>query len=78
MKGDGYQNGGLLVVEKGGKLLYSYMQENPADHANNDDILKVNFRHSVVLISSYELSQLDKSDKPSRILSKSHSSSVFT
>lgn len=40
MKGDGYQNGGLIVVEKGGKLLYSYVQENPADHPNNDDILK--------------------------------------
>ena len=43
MQGDGYQNGGLLVVEKGGKLLYSYFQENPADHASNEDILKVIF-----------------------------------
>ena len=41
LKGDGYQNGGLLVVGKGGKLLYSFVQENPADHAANEDILKV-------------------------------------
>lgn len=41
MKGDGYQNGGLIIVEKGGKLLYSYRQENPADHPHNDEILKV-------------------------------------
>lgn len=31
------------MVEKGGKLLYSYFQENPADHASNEDILKVIF-----------------------------------
>ena len=42
MRGDGFQNGGLLVVEKGGKVLYTFIQENPADHANNEDILKVN------------------------------------
>lgn len=26
---------------KGGKVLYSFVQENPADHAANEDILKV-------------------------------------
>ena len=41
MRGDGFQNGGLLVVEKGGKVLYSFIQENPADHAQNEDILQV-------------------------------------
>ncbi|KAI9559979.1 hypothetical protein GHT06_013987 [Daphnia sinensis] len=40
LRGDGYQNGGLLVVGKGGKVLYSFVQENPADHAANEDILK--------------------------------------
>lgn len=35
------QNGGLLVVGKGGKLLYSFVQENFAEHASNEDILKV-------------------------------------
>ena len=44
MKGDGLQNGGVLVVEKGGKLLYSFTQVNPAEHASNDDILKVQYR----------------------------------
>lgn len=41
MRGDGFQNGGLLVVGKGGKVLYSFVQENFADHAANEDILKV-------------------------------------
>ncbi len=41
MRGDGFQNGGLLVVEKGGKVLYTFIQENPADHASNEDVLKV-------------------------------------
>lgn len=40
LKGDGFQNGGLVVVEKGGKVLYSFVQENVADHAENEDILK--------------------------------------
>ncbi|XP_046463865.1 prostamide/prostaglandin F synthase-like [Daphnia pulex] len=40
LRGDGFQNGGLIVVGKGGKLLYSFVQENPADHAANEDILK--------------------------------------
>jgi len=40
MRGDGFQNGGLLVVEKGGKVLYTFIQENPADHASNEDVLK--------------------------------------
>lgn len=42
MKGDGFQNGGLLVVApKGEKVLFEFRQENPADHAENSDILKV-------------------------------------
>ena len=41
MKGDGYQNGGCLVVEAGGgKALYTYRQEHAADHPDNADILK--------------------------------------
>jgi len=41
LKGDGLQNGGLLIVKKGGQeVLMSYKQENPADHASNSDILK--------------------------------------
>ncbi|KAG7172875.1 prostamide/prostaglandin F synthase-like [Homarus americanus] len=41
MKGDGFQNGGLLVVAlKGEKVLYEFKQENPADHAENSAIVK--------------------------------------
>jgi len=40
LKGDGFQNGGLIVVERGGKVLYSFVQQNVADHASNEDILK--------------------------------------
>ena len=40
LKGDGYQNGGTLVVAAGGKVLFSYLQEDPADHADPQDILK--------------------------------------
>lgn len=42
MKGDGFQNGGLLVVAgRGEKVLYEFKQDNPADHAENATILKV-------------------------------------
>ena len=40
MSGDGLQNGGTLVIEKGGKVLLDYRQENPADHVAPGDILK--------------------------------------
>ncbi|XP_067945952.1 prostamide/prostaglandin F synthase-like [Watersipora subatra] len=40
LKGDGYQNGGTIVVEKGGKLLLSYVQENVAGHVELTDVLK--------------------------------------
>lgn len=41
MKGDAFQNGGLLVVApKGEKILFEFKQQNPADHAENSDILK--------------------------------------
>jgi len=39
MSGDGLQNGGLLIVKEG-KIIYSFIQENPADHASKEDILK--------------------------------------
>jgi prostamide/prostaglandin F2alpha synthase len=38
--GDGLQNGGLIIVRKGGKeLLYFHKEEVPGDHPSNDDIL---------------------------------------
>ena len=41
MSGDGLLKGGLLVLERGGKVLYSFVQEGFSDHASNEDILKV-------------------------------------
>jgi len=39
--GDGWQNGGLMVVEaKGADILFEFKQDNPADHAENSDILQ--------------------------------------
>lgn len=41
VSGDGWQNGGLMVVEaKGSDILFDFKQENPADHAENSDILQ--------------------------------------
>lgn len=40
MAGDGYQNGGALVVGKGGETLFHYVQEEAPDHASNADLLK--------------------------------------
>jgi len=40
LRGDGFQNGGLLIVKKGGQeVLLSYRQENPADHVENAAVL---------------------------------------
>lgn len=39
-KGDGFQNGGTLVIDKGGSILYEFTQENPADHVSDEDVLK--------------------------------------
>ena len=44
MFGDGFQNGGVLVVDKGGKTLHHYVQDGPADHEDNAKILNVRFR----------------------------------
>ena len=40
MKGDGFQNGGALVIDKNGKLLLEYKQEDAADHVSAEDVLK--------------------------------------
>lgn len=39
-KGDGFQNGGTIVVDKEGKVLYEYKQIDPSDHVDPEDILK--------------------------------------
>lgn len=40
MKGDGMQNGGTMVIEKGGKTLLTFKQEGPADHVDPAEVLK--------------------------------------
>lgn len=41
MSGDGFQNGGALVVNKNGDTLYHFVQEDAADHASNANLLQV-------------------------------------
>lgn len=40
-RGDGFQNGGTLVVAPGGEVLVSYRQENPSDHMDIQEIFRV-------------------------------------
>jgi len=40
LKGDGFQNGGALVIDKGGKTLLEYTQEDASDHVSSEAILK--------------------------------------
>ena len=37
--GDGFQKGGALIVDKNGKQLYQYVQDDLADHISNEEIL---------------------------------------
>lgn len=39
MKGDGFQNGGAMVIDKGGKLLYEYKQEDASEQISAEEIL---------------------------------------
>jgi len=42
LSGDGFQNGGAIIVEKGGaKTLLTYVQKEAPDHVENEDVLKV-------------------------------------
>ena len=42
LSGDGLQNGGLLIVNKGGtKVLLNHREEVPGDHVANDEILRI-------------------------------------
>jgi len=58
-KGDGLQNGGALIVEKGGKLLYEFKQVGPAEHLPNEKILSV-------LSLDQEIENLPKKDQPAK------------
>ena len=39
MKGDAFQNGGTIIVEKGGKLIFEHRQEDAAEHISVEQIL---------------------------------------
>jgi prostamide/prostaglandin F2alpha synthase len=40
LKGDGFQNGGALIVDKNGKQLFEYVQEDASEHISVEEILK--------------------------------------
>lgn len=40
LKGDGFQNGGALVIDKKGKILLEFKQDDPAEHVEANDVLK--------------------------------------
>ena len=39
-KGNPYQNGGLVIVDKGGEIIFNYKQKYIAEFIDNEDILK--------------------------------------
>jgi prostamide/prostaglandin F2alpha synthase len=48
MKGDGFQNGGTLIIQPGGKVLLTFLQDSPSDHVATEDVLKaLNITHNV-------------------------------
>jgi len=62
LKGDGFQNGGLLVVaSKGDKVLYEFKQDNPADHAENSAISKALGLEVAVAAEGTEAAEAPKS-----------------
>ncbi len=55
IKGDGYQNGGAIIVEAGGnKTLLHYKQKEAPDHVSNEEVLKVKM-HLFYNISRFKL-----------------------
>ena len=40
LKGDGFLNGGALIVDKNGKQLYEYIQEDASEHISAEEIYK--------------------------------------
>ena len=40
LKGDGFQNGGVLIVDKDGKQIFEYKQEDAADSISVEKIMK--------------------------------------
>ena len=39
-KGNPYQNGGLVIVDRGGEIIFNYKQKYIAEFIDNEDILK--------------------------------------
>ena len=39
-RGDGFQQGGALVIDKNGSVLNEFIQLDPSDHIAESDILK--------------------------------------
>jgi len=39
--GDGWQNGGSLVIDTGGKALLTFKQETPGEHVDPNEVLRV-------------------------------------
>jgi hypothetical protein len=39
-KGDGFQNGGALVVNTNGRVLYEFRQEDPTEQCSVEQVLK--------------------------------------
>jgi prostamide/prostaglandin F2alpha synthase len=40
LRGDGFQNGGALVVGTGGRVLLEFKQEDPTEVVSTDSVLK--------------------------------------
>ena len=40
MKGDGFQNGGTVIVKKGGKLIFEHLQEDAAELCRANSVFK--------------------------------------
>ena len=64
MKGDGFQNGGALIVDKNGKQLYEYIQEDAADHISAEEIFKaLNIKPQLFYALIFLYSQTNKGTK---------------
>ncbi len=58
MIGNKYQNGGALVVEAGGEVIYNYKQKNFSAPVEIDVLLKVKGQLSEAIKSTYFTSQV--------------------
>lgn len=40
MKGDGFQNGGSIIITQQGEVLLKFIQDDPSDHVSPEEVLK--------------------------------------